>query len=78
VRLSQLCDGAHIDPIGWLLGTNNNVTSTTVQYWEYKSTDLNGGTLDVSKRISSSRQLTDAEAALLAQSASSSRLGIRN
>ncbi len=56
--------GAHISPLGWLLGTSNNVTSTTVQYLEYKSTDLNGATLDVSKRISSSRQLTDAEAAL--------------
>lgn len=56
--------GAHIDPAGWVLGTNNNVTSTTVQYWEYKSTDLNGASIDTSKRISSSRQLTDGEAQL--------------
>ena len=56
--------GAHISPLGWLLGTSNNVTSTTVQYWEYQSTDLSGATLDVSKRISSSRQLSDAEATL--------------
>lgn len=54
--------GSHIDPTGWLL--NNANSSATVQFWEYKSTDLNGATLDVSKRISSSRQLSDAEAAL--------------
>jgi pectin methylesterase-like acyl-CoA thioesterase len=54
--------GPQVNPVGWLL--NNASSSTTVQYWEYRSTDLNGGTLDVSKRLSSSRQLTDAEAAL--------------
>ncbi len=53
--------GPHINPAGWLL--NNATSSTTVQYWEYKSTDLTGAALDVSKRIASSRQLTDAEGA---------------
>lgn len=54
--------GPQIDPSGWLL--NNATSSSTVQFWEYKSTDLNGALLDVSKRIPSSRQLTDSEAAL--------------
>lgn len=52
--------GSHIDPAGWQL--NNATTSSTVQFWEYRSTDLSGATLDVSKRISSSRQLSDLEA----------------
>ena len=54
--------GPHIDPAGWQL--NNATASSTIQYWEYKSTDLNGATLDVSRRHPSSRQLTDAEATL--------------
>ncbi|HVU35560.1 MAG TPA: pectinesterase family protein [Opitutaceae bacterium] len=54
--------GPHIAPAGWLL--NNATSSSTVQFGEYHSTDLNGATLDVSQRISSSRQLTDSEAAL--------------
>ncbi len=54
--------GAHISPAGWQL--NNATSSATVQDWEYKSTDLNGATLDVSKRLSSSRQLSDTEAVL--------------
>jgi pectin methylesterase-like acyl-CoA thioesterase len=54
--------GAHISPAGWLL--NNATSSPTIQYWEYKNTDLNGATLDITKRISSSRQLSDSEATL--------------
>lgn len=54
--------GAHISPAGWEL--DNATSSATVQDWEYRSTDLTGATLDVSKRISSSRQLSDAEAVL--------------
>ena len=53
--------GTHIDPAGWQL--NNATTSSTVQFWEYKSTDLAGATLDVSKRLSSSKQIDDATAA---------------
>lgn len=53
--------GPHISPAGWLL--NNATSSATVQDWEYKSTDLSGAPLDVSKRIASSRQLTDTEGA---------------
>ena len=54
--------GAHISPAGWLL--NNATSSATIQYWEYKSTDLSGASIDVTKRLSSSRQLSDSEGAL--------------
>jgi len=53
--------GPHIIPVGWLL--NNSNTAPNVQFWEYKSTDLNGASLDVSQRLNVSRQLTAAEAA---------------
>lgn len=52
--------GPHISPVGWKL--DNATSSSTVQYWEYQSTDLAGAPLDVSKRHSSSRQLTQTEA----------------
>ncbi len=53
--------GPQVAPAGWLL--NNATSSNTVRFWEYRSVDFNGAPLDVSQRISSSRQLTDAEAA---------------
>ena len=53
--------GPHLLPVGWQL--NNATTSATVQDWEYQSTDLAGATLDVSKRLSSSRQIDAATAA---------------
>ena len=52
--------GAHILPVGWQL--NNATTSATVQDWEYQSTDLNGATLDLSKRLTSSKQIDAATA----------------
>ncbi len=52
---------AHIRPEGWLL--NNATDAPNVQFWEYRSTDLNGDPLDVSRRAPFSRQLTDEEAA---------------
>jgi pectin methylesterase-like acyl-CoA thioesterase len=52
--------GPHIIPAGWLL--NNSNTAPNVQFWEYKSTDLNGAPLDVSQRLNVSRQLSAAEA----------------
>jgi pectate lyase/pectin methylesterase-like acyl-CoA thioesterase len=52
--------GSHVSPAGWLL--NNATSSSTVRFWEYRSTGLDGALLDVSQRIASSRQLTDAEA----------------
>ncbi len=53
--------GSHILPVGWQL--NNATTSSTVQDWEYQTTDLNGATLDASKRLSSSKQIDAATAA---------------
>jgi hypothetical protein len=52
--------GPHILGSGWLL--NNSTTAPSVQFWEYKSKDLNGAPTDVSQRAAFSRQLTDAEA----------------
>jgi hypothetical protein len=53
--------GPHILPEGWLL--NNATTAPSVQFWEYRSTDLLGVPLDVSKRIKDSKQIDDATAA---------------
>jgi pectin methylesterase-like acyl-CoA thioesterase len=50
----------HIPAAGWKL--DNATTSSTVQFWEYKSTDLNGALLDVSSRLSSSKQIDAATA----------------
>ena len=49
-----------VAPAGWLL--NNATSSSTVRFWEYRSTDLTGAPLNVSQRIASSRQLTETEA----------------
>src|SRR5262249_11407083 len=54
-------NSALVPPAGWLL--NNATSSSTVRFWEYHSADFNGAPLDVSQRIASSRQLSDAEAA---------------
>ena len=53
--------GAHIAPVGWQL--NNSSVAPNVQFWEYRSTDLAGAPLDVSQRLSVSRQMTAQEAA---------------
>lgn len=53
--------GPHIIPEGWLL--NNATTAPNVQFWEYRSTDLKGSPVDISKRAPFSRQLTAQEAA---------------
>jgi hypothetical protein len=53
--------GSHIIPAGWLL--NNSTAAPNVQFWEYKSTDLNGVPIDVTQRLSVSRQLLASEAA---------------
>jgi pectate lyase/pectin methylesterase-like acyl-CoA thioesterase len=52
--------GPQVAPAGWRL--DNATSSNTVRFWEYRSTDLNGAPLDVSQRIASSRQISDAEA----------------
>jgi pectate lyase/pectin methylesterase-like acyl-CoA thioesterase len=59
--------GSHVSPAGWLL--NNATSSSTVRFWEHRSTGLDGALLDVSQRIASSRQLSDAEAGQWSDSA---------
>ena len=57
---------AHILPQGWLLNTtppNDCSQAPQIQFWEYRSTDLNGRLLDVGQRLACSRQLSDEEAA---------------
>jgi pectin methylesterase-like acyl-CoA thioesterase len=53
--------GPHIIPAGWLLNTAS--TARSVEFWESKTTDLNGSPLDLNQRAPFSRQLTDQEAA---------------
>src|SRR5215813_4220625 len=55
--------GPQVTPAGWRL--DNATSPNTVRFWEYRSTDLNGAPLDVSQRIASSRQISDAEATQL-------------
>ncbi|MSU66141.1 MAG: hypothetical protein EXS38_08600 [Opitutus sp.] len=59
--------GDFLSPTGWLLnkvaGAETIAPSGRVRFWEFRSTDLAGQPLDVSQRISASRQLTPAEAA---------------
>ena len=52
--------GPHIAPAGWLL--NNSTTAPSISYWEYNSTDATGAPLDVSQRLSFSRQISEDEA----------------
>ena len=54
---------SHIRPQGWLLNNATCDQAPNIQFWEYHSTDLAGNPMDVSQRISCSRQLTDEEAA---------------
>jgi hypothetical protein len=53
--------GPHILPEGWQL--NNATSAPNVSFWEYRSTDLLGIPLDVSKRLKDSKQIDDATAA---------------
>jgi Pectinesterase/Bacterial Ig-like domain len=52
---------SHIPAAGWRL--DNATAAPNVQFWEHRSTDLQGVPLDVSGRAPFSRQLSDAEAA---------------
>ena len=54
--------GSHIDPKGWLVATSG-VDNSKVRFWEYQSTDETGAPVDVSQRISASKQIDDATAA---------------
>jgi pectin methylesterase-like acyl-CoA thioesterase len=54
--------GEHIRPAGWNIP---QALESTIRFQEYKSTDLAGKPLDVSKRNPASKQLSDEEAARL-------------
>jgi pectin methylesterase-like acyl-CoA thioesterase len=56
--------GPHVDPRGWLV-TPAGVATGGVRFWEHGSTDATGAPLDVSGRDPASRQLDDAEAAMM-------------
>jgi pectin methylesterase-like acyl-CoA thioesterase len=53
--------GSHVAPAAWLL--NNSNAAPNVSFWEYGTTDLNGGPVDLSQRLNVSRQLSAQEAA---------------
>ena len=52
-----------LDPTGWI--TTNAADTSKLRFWEYQSTDLDGNPLDVSMRNPASKQLTEAEAAMM-------------
>jgi pectin methylesterase-like acyl-CoA thioesterase len=54
--------GPHITAAGWQLDGGATI-APDLQFWEYKSTDLNGAPLNVAARQAASRQLDDATAA---------------
>jgi pectin methylesterase-like acyl-CoA thioesterase len=56
--------GAHVDPRGWLV-TPAGVATAGVRFWEYRTTDAAGAPVDVTARDPASRQLGDAEAAMM-------------
>lgn len=53
--------GPHVVPEGWML--TGGTDTSKLRFWEYRSTDLTGAPLDVSRRARFSRQLSAAEAA---------------
>jgi pectin methylesterase-like acyl-CoA thioesterase len=58
--------GSFLSPAAWLLdkaqGAEAVGPAPKIRFWEYRSTDLDGKVLDVSKRHAVSRQITEAEA----------------
>jgi len=57
--------GPHISPAGWTVTPTGTSATAGLQFGEYRSTDLAGQPLDVSRRHPASRQLGTAEAAAL-------------
>jgi hypothetical protein len=55
--------GTHISRAGWLV-TGGSPTSS-LRFWEYQSTDLDGNPLDVSGRLAGSTQISASEAATM-------------
>lgn len=52
-----------IAPVGWQI--TNTADTSMLRFWEYQSTDLDGNPLDVSMRAPASKQLNEAEAAMM-------------
>jgi hypothetical protein len=55
--------GSHISPAGWQI--SNGTDTSMLRFWEYRSRDAAGNPIDVSQRLPASRQLTEAEAAMM-------------
>jgi pectin methylesterase-like acyl-CoA thioesterase len=55
--------GSHVAPEGWLL--TNAADTSQIRFWEYGSVDPTGAPIDVSLRHAASKQLTEAEAAVM-------------
>jgi pectin methylesterase-like acyl-CoA thioesterase len=53
--------GKHIDPAGWQVTGGGG----SVRFWEYRSKDPSGAATDVSRRHASSKQITEAQAAMM-------------
>lgn len=54
--------GRHIDPVGWQV-TGGGTGS--LRFWEYRSKDPSGGLVDVSRRLAGSKQISEAQAAMM-------------
>jgi pectin methylesterase-like acyl-CoA thioesterase len=57
--------GPHISPQGWTVTPTGTTATAGLRFWEYRSTDLAGQPLNVSRRDPASRQLNANEAATL-------------
>ena len=62
--------GPQIAPKGWLITNStgapvSDLDLSTLKFWEYQSTDLNGTALDVSQRDPASKQVSADVAAML-------------
>jgi pectin methylesterase-like acyl-CoA thioesterase len=55
---------SHVLPVGWQITPNDCTLAPALADWEYHSTDLAGNPIGTSARLSCSRQLDDATAAL--------------
>jgi pectin methylesterase-like acyl-CoA thioesterase len=55
--------GSHISRAGWLV--TGGSPSSSLRFWEYESTDLDGNPLDVSGRLAGSTQISASQAATM-------------
>ena len=54
--------GSHIDPVGWQV---TGAGGGSLRFWEYRSKSPSGAAVDTSRRLAASKQLTEAEAAMM-------------